>query len=114
MSSLELQFKHPATILLSGPTGCGQTRFVRRILEKSLIEPFLTRLIWVNGEWQEDYNFIKTTYLKIEFVQGYFDDIYDSLEHSDRNLLILDDQMGEESDTNSHANLFTKGYITVM
>ena len=99
MSSLELHFKHPATILLSGPTGCGKTRFVRRILEERLIEPFPTRLIWVYGEWQEDYDLVKTTYLKIEFLQGYSDDIYNSLKPSDRNLLILDDQMGKASDT---------------
>ena len=109
MSNLELHFKHPATILLSGPTGCGKTRFVRRILEERLIEPFPTRLIWVYGEWQGDYDQIKTIYPEIEFMQGYSDDIYDSLEPTERNLLILDDQMSEASDTKSLAKLFTKG-----
>ena len=42
-------------------------------------------------------------------MKGYSDDIYDSLEPSDRNLLILDDKMSEESNTKSLANLFTKG-----
>ena len=92
MTNLELHFKHPSTILLSGPTGCGKTRFVRRILEERLIDPFPTRLIWVYSEWQEDYDKIKTIYPEIEFMKGYSDDIYDSLEPSDRNLLILDDQ----------------------
>ena len=41
-------------------------------------------------------------------MKGYSDDIYDSLEPSDRNLLILDDQMSEASNTKSLANLFTK------
>ncbi len=109
MTNLELHFKHPSTILLSGPTGCGKTRFVRRILEERLIDPFPTRLIWVYSEWQEDYDKIKTIYPEIEFMKGYSDDIYDSLEPSDRNLLILDDQMSEASNTKSLANLFTKG-----
>ena len=109
MSSIELHFKYPATILLSGSTGCGKTRFVRRILKERLIEPFPTRLIWVYGEWQEDYDLVKTTYIEIEFVQGYSNDIYGSLEPSDRNLLILDDKIGEASDTKSLANLFIKG-----
>ena len=61
------------------------------------------------GEWQEDYDLVKTTYPEIEFVQGYSNDIYDSLKPSDRNVLILDDQMGEASDTKSLANFFTKG-----
>ena len=89
MSSIELHFKHKSTILLSGITGCGKTRFVRRILEERLIEPFPTRLIWVYCEWQKDYDLVKTTYPEIEFVQGYSDDIYSSLEPSDSNLLIL-------------------------
>ena len=109
MSNLELHFKHPATILLSGPTGCGKTRFVRRILEERLIEPFPTRLLWVYGEWQGDYDQIKIIYPEIEFMNGYTDDIYDSLEPTERNLLILDDQMSEASDTKSLAKLFTKG-----
>ena len=109
MTNLELHFKHPSTILLSIPTGCGKTRFVRRILEERLIDPFPTRLIWVYSEWQEDYDKIKTIYPEIEFMKGYSDDIYDSFEPSDRNLLILDDQMSEASNTKSLANLFTKG-----
>ena len=109
MSSLELHYKHPATMLISGPTGCGKSRFVRRILEEQLIEPFPTRLIWVYGEGQKDYDIVKTIYPEIEFVKGYLDDLYDSLDPSDRNLLILDDQMSEASDTKSLAKLFTKG-----
>ena len=109
MTSLELHFKHPSTILLSGPTGCGKTRFVRRILEDRLIDPFPIRLIWVYGEWQEDYDKIKVIYPEIEFIKGYSDDLYDSLEPIERNLLILDDQMSEASDTKSLAKLFTKG-----
>ena len=42
-------------------------------------------------------------------MKGNSDDIYDSFEHSDRNLLILDDQMSEESNKKSLANLFKKG-----
>ena len=99
MTNLKLHFKHPSTILLSGPTGCGKTRFVRRVLEERLIEPFPTRLIWVYSKWQEDYDKIKTIYPEIEFMKGYSDDIYDSLEPSDRNLFLLDDEMSEASKT---------------
>ena len=87
MTNLELYFKHPSTILLSGPTGCWKTRFVRRILEERLIEPFSTRLILVYSEWQEDYDKVKTIYPEVEFMKGYSDDIYESLELSDRHLL---------------------------
>ena len=42
-------------------------------------------------------------------MKGYSDDIYDSLEPSDRNLLIVEDQMSEAKYTTLLANLFTKG-----
>ena len=60
-------------------------------------------------EWQDDYNDIKIIYPEIEFVKGYSDDIYESLEPFERNLFILDDQMSEASDIKSLAKLFTKG-----
>ena len=109
MTNLELHFNHPTTILLSGPTGCEKTRFVRRILEERLIEPFPTRLIWVYSEWHKDYDKVKTMYPEVKFMNGYSDDIYDSFEPSHRNLLILDDQMSEASNKKSLANCFTKG-----
>ena len=43
------------------------------------------------GEWQEDYDKIKVTNPEIEFIKGYSDYLYDSLEPIERNLLILDD-----------------------
>ena len=42
-------------------------------------------------------------------MNGYSDNIYDSLEPSERNLLILDDQMSDASNTKSLANLLIKG-----
>ena len=108
MANLELYFKHLSTIILSGPTGCGKTRFLRRILKERLIEPSPTRLIWVYSEWQNEYDKAKTIYPEINFMKGYSDDIYDCLQPCDRNLLILDDQMSKSSNTKSLANFFTK------
>ena len=77
------------------------------MLEERLINLFPTRLIWVYSEYHEDYNNVQTIYLEIEFDKGDSDDIYNSLELSDRNLLILNDYMSEESYTKSLANRFT-------
>ena len=106
---MSLSFNHPCTIQVSGPTGCGKTRFVRRILEEKLIEPFPTRMIWVYSEWQSEYDKLKELYPEIEFIRGYSEELYDSLEPEERNLLILDDQMSEASDSKSLVKLFTKG-----
>ena len=56
-NTYDIPFKHPCTILVSGPTGCGKTRLVRRLIEplEQLIEPPPQRIIWVYSEWQEEY-----------------------------------------------------------
>jgi ATP-dependent 26S proteasome regulatory subunit len=30
-------FKHPAPVILAGPTGCGKTVFIQNVLEQQLI-----------------------------------------------------------------------------
>ena len=46
-------FKHPTTIMVSGPTGCGKTEFVSRTMEQKIFEPMPERKIWIYGERQE-------------------------------------------------------------
>ena len=40
------------------------------ILEEQLIKPFGTRIIWVNSEWQPDYDMIRERYSDIELRKG--------------------------------------------
>ena len=106
---LNVGFTHPSTIQISGPTGCGKTRFVRHILEHRLIVPFPSRIIWVYGEWQEDYEAVRALYPHIEFVHGWREQLYDTIRADETNLLVLDDQMCEASDSKTLARMFTKG-----
>jgi len=105
----DFYFKHPTTIQISGPTGCGKTFFVRRILQERLILPFPTRIIWVYSEWQSDYDRVRETFPHTEFIEGWQEDIYESIKPDEHNLLILDDQMNEAGDSKTLAKLFTKG-----
>ena len=79
MNPLDVHFKHPTTIKVSGPTRCGKIIFVRRILEEQLIQPFATCIIWVYSRWQPDYDMIRKRYPGIEFEKGWCDYIFDSL-----------------------------------
>ena len=97
MDPLDFHFKHPTTIQVSGPTQCGKTRFVRRILEEQLIQPFATHIIWVFSEWQPDYDMIRVRYPGIEIEKGWRVKIFDSISPEQHNILVLDDQMGVAS-----------------
>jgi len=48
--------RHPSTIVVSGPTGCGKTQLVSKLLEHKAISPFPDRIVWDYGEWQGDKN----------------------------------------------------------
>ena len=109
MDSLDFYFKHSIKIQVSGRIRCEQTRLVRRILEKQLIQPFATRIIWVYSEWQPDYDMIRIRYFGIEFEKGWRDDIFYSLTPEQRYILVWDDQMGVASSSKSVSDLFTKG-----
>ena len=109
MDPLEFYFKHPTTKQVSGLTRCGKTRLLQRILKEQLIQPFDTRIILVYSEWQQDYDMIRERYPGIEFEKGLRDDIFDSLTPEQRNILVLDDQMGVASSSKSVSDLFTKG-----
>ena len=108
---MDFYFKHPTTIQCSGPTGCGKTWFVRRIIEKKLVQPFPTRIIWVYSEGQADYEHMRFIFPQVEFVEGWHENLHPSISPDKRNLLILDDQMDEAGDSKTLAKLFTKGSL---
>jgi len=106
---MSLKFIHPSTFLVSGPTGCGKTRFVARLILENLIEPIPTKLIWIYSEWQNLYDELLSVKPEIEFIKGLKEELYDSLNASNRNLVILDDQMSLAGDSKILSKLFTDG-----
>lgn len=103
---------HPTTCMIAGPTGCGKTRFVvRMLLSKQMIKPMPNRIVWVYGEWQPLYEELKGS-LNIEFRKNNVDvELYESFSAQDVNLLILDDQMSTSSTAQKKnmLQLFTQG-----
>ena len=61
------------------------------------------------SEWQPDFDMIRERYPGIEFEKGWRDNIFDSLNPDQRNILVLDDQMAVARSSKSVAELFTKG-----
>ena len=102
-------FQHPTTILVSGPTMSGKTRFIVKALKEHLFTPTPHRILWIYGEWQTIYDQVKTEFPQTEFHKTLSDGLYESIDSTARNLVILDDQMVEEAGSEHLANIFTKG-----
>jgi hypothetical protein len=98
---MESRLIHPFTSVVSGPTGCGKTVFVFKLIEnmKEMITPTPSKVVYCYGEYQPLFD----NYPRIEFHEGLPDvDMFDGAP----TLLILDDLMGEADDVVT--KLFTK------
>ena len=105
-------FEHPFTGMFSGPTSCGKTFLVKRILQEHLIKPWPQRIIWIYRRWQPLYDDIRrTVWPPVEFIQGIPVDIDNDsyLDPSTRNLIVLDDVMASSSKDGRITELFTEG-----
>ena len=104
-----IKFVHPSTMIVSGPTGSGKSKFVSRLLLEQMVEPAPERIVWVYAEWQPLYDALQMRLPHIEFINGLPQNLYQSISPRTRNLVVLDDQMSEAGDSKELSQLFTKG-----
>lgn len=104
-----MAFVHPCTVLVAGPTQCGKTQLVKRILKEKNFTPFPERIVWCYGEWQPTYDEIKLENPQVQFVKGLDEEVFESFSPDKRNLVILDDLMSEIGGSEKLSTLFTKG-----
>lgn len=101
MEPVQIAFKHPTTMLMAGPTGCGKTQFLLKLIRHRAFQPPPQRIVCVYGEWQSAYDELRRiaseSGTRLEFIQNpdaeQMTDLYESFTTATRNLLILDDQM---------------------
>jgi len=98
-----LPLQHPFTAIVAGPTSCGKTRFVFRLIDNvsRMIDPPPTRIVYCYGEYQQ----LFCRYPRVIFHQGLPD--LNDFDGSEPALLIIDDLMHETDET--VAKLFTRG-----
>ena len=97
-----MQWKHPFTALVAGPTGSGKTVFTAKLIEKAsvMIDPPPLKILWCYGVYQKSFQDMRN----VEFHEGIPDiNLFDG---SQRTLLILDDLMQQAGD--SVSLLFTR------
>lgn len=99
---MTLPLKHPFTATVAGPTGCGKTIFIFRLVEtaQKMIDPPPTKIVYCYGEYQS----IFANYPDVEFNNGLPD--MSQFDGSERVLLVIDDLM--EQTNNMIENIFTK------
>lgn len=106
MTQSEMQFEHPFTCLISGPTGCGKTSLVKSIIDKKLISPKPQRIVWFYAEDQPLYASMKG---QVEFEKGLPDDFDNYFTGSKPGLIVLDDLMTQAHSDQRLTRLFSVG-----
>jgi len=63
-----LPFRHPFTAIVAGPTSCGKTVFVFRLIDNvsRMIDPSPSKIVYCYGEYQH----VFATYPGVVFHQG--------------------------------------------
>jgi hypothetical protein len=99
-------FQHPFRCYISGPSCCGKTELLQKILINfnTLINKPIDRIVFCYSVWQEKYELLKYLTIPIEFNQGLIKP--EEFDPSINNLLILDDLMQSCKDSMEIYNLF--------
>ena len=106
---MALKLVHPSTIIIAGPTGCGKTQFVEKIITNRMFHPWPTKIIWIYSEWQGIYQNLDNVIQGIQFQKGFSSEFLSKIDPMTRNLLVIDDQMADAADNREMMDIFTKG-----
>ena len=108
---MDPRLKHPFPALIAGPTCCGKTQFVKRLLEagEEMIQDAPEKIVWCYGIYQPTYDEMQRTIPNLTFIEGVPSDLESMINPSIRNLVVLDDLMQELSNNERITSLFTKG-----
>ena len=107
----EMTFRHPISMMVTGPCGSGKTEWTRKLLLSSLVQLPPDRILLCFGQWQPLYEDLQKRIPCIEFLWGIPDYLDNSqfIDPSKRNLIIFDDLMAEAKCDQRIADLFKKG-----
>lgn len=103
-----IEFVHPSTMLIAGPTGSGKSNFVVRLLDEHMYEKAIDKVFWYYREWQPLFQVVGRRHANIQFIQ-HLPSSFDHLDVHDNNLIIIDDLMTDSGASDDVQNLFAVG-----
>lgn len=105
------RLQHPFSLVVSGPSNCGKTFFVKSVIENAsrAISHNIDNVVYIYSCWQPLYNQLLKI-RTINFVNGLPESLCDDelLPPDKNNLLIIDDLMNDASNNIEVQNVFTK------
>lgn len=86
---MALKWRHPFTAVVAGPTGCGKTQFVLKLIKNAatVMTPPPSRIVYCYGSWQGAFDNL----WNVEFNEG----LPDKSHLREGTLMIIDDLMSE-------------------
>ena len=120
LESMDVQVKHPFSMLIAGSRGVGKTMFATNLLKnvQHIMTPIPNHIVWCYAKHQvwcyakhqpELYRQLKDIDEKIEYIEGIPSELNEMFDQEKVNMLILDDMMDEASGDKRIEQLFTRG-----
>lgn len=111
ISEWSMKLEHPFGMMISGPSSCGKTFFVKELITHldSVISKPIENIVYVYDCWQNLYDELLKL-RPITFIQGIPNNLADDelLPVNKNNLLIVDDLMNDACKNTEMENVFTK------
>ena len=98
---------------MAGPTCCGKSQFVKRLLEtgEDMIDGAPENIIWCYGIYQPAYDEMLRSIPNMSFVEGVPGNLVSMINPSIRNLVVIDDLMNELSKDQRITSLLGLGLV---
>ena len=112
LESMDVQLKHPFSMLIAGSRGVGKTMFATNLLKnvQHIMTPIPNHIVWCYAKHQPElYRQLKDIDEKIEYIEGIPSELNEMFDREKVNMLILDDMMDEASGDKRIEQLFTRG-----
>lgn len=107
MITYDVYLLHPFTMMISGPTGCGKTVWIRNLVNSinQVSKPIPTEIFYFYGEYQTIFETFKNT----NFIKGLSETMMEKFDGSKPTLIIIDDLMIESASSKLISEIYTKG-----